>query len=157
MEIIQKLVYSVDRDELVFHWHARTVQYVMLNILNIDALSIITLLRHTTEAATGTPYHSKVADALNRIKLIVKNGELTPLKAFNLITAACDNPALPEQHHWPTKHADTIMESIINNFEFNGMLGYITGWPIQFPDNPEALAPGEIKSTYNQTLSLISN
>ena len=141
----------MDQIELVYHWHARAMQYIILNANNIDALSMITLLRRATEAAAGTFYHTRLGAALNNVKASVKKAELTPTRLFNYVAGALDNPEIPEQHFWAKNHADTLFESIINNLHFNNVTAYCVGWPIQFIDHPDSLVPGEAKG---KTISL---
>lgn len=127
----------------MYHWHARLMEYIVLHADNIDALSIITILRNGTNTTVGTEAHNKWKVALNNTKVLLKEGSLTPLRAFNTAALICDNPMIPQQHAWPTT-IDTVMESVMNNFHFNSILSYTIGWPTQFPDNKEALAPGEL-------------
>ena len=134
---------SVDQDELIMHWHARAVEYILLHADNLDAWSIITFLRHGTDAANGSDQQHRWSRALNLVKIHLKNGCLTPIKAFNTITEICDNPYLPQQHAWPNK-VETIAECVLNNMLFNTVTNYVTGWPIQFPDHPDSLVRGEV-------------
>ena len=140
----------------MFHWHARLMEYIVLHADNIDALSMILLLRNGTNAAKGTEMQSQWQKALNNIKAYLKDGCLTPMRAFNTAAVICDNPTLPEQHAWPIS-TDTVMECVMNNLSFNSILSYTTGWPNQFPDNPEALVSGELTMWSKQAWETAQN
>ena len=133
----------MEQSKLLDHWQARTIEYIVMHATNIDALSIISLLRNGVTVAYGTEFHEEWLRALNNIKAYIKHGALTPIKAFNVVATINDNVNLPEQHNWP-KNVETIMETTMNNLQFNSVLSYTAGWPIQFTDEPDALAPGEI-------------
>ena len=140
----------MNRLELVRHWHARLLEYIILHADNIDALSIIIMLRHGTTAAETTNVHTRWIQALNTVKATLKNGTLMPHLVFNLIANIMDNPSIPQQHHWP-QHATTVMETIINNLQFNSILSYTLGWPSQYTDHAEALVAGEAKGKSQQS------
>ena len=134
----------MNTDDLVHHWHARIMEYIVLNAHDIDALCIIQYLRYGTKAALLTPYHGKWKNGINMLKAHLKNGTLTPMRTFNIVAAICDNPEMPQQHAWTSRINNTIFESIMNNMQFNSVLCYTIGWPKEFTDNAKDLAPGEV-------------
>ena len=130
-------------DDLVFHWHARAIEYIILHANNIDATSIIEMLRIGSKVSLMTPFHEEWTKAINTVKAHLKNGTLTPMRLFNIVARICDNPELPQQHGWSRIH-NTVMECVMNNLQFNNVLSYTIGWPKEFPDETKNLAPGEI-------------
>ena len=132
---------------MIYHWHARTLEYIVLKADDLDALSIITSLRQGVRAALMTPFHENWKTGLNVLKVHLKKGTLTPMRAFNLVAGLCDNPELPQQHGW-SRTENTVLECVMNNLQFNNILNYTIGWPTEFTDDPKDLAPGEVPSEY---------
>ena len=150
--IMTQIYNSVATDDLMYHWHARAVEYVVLHANDIDALSIIKILRNGAKASLMTPYHEQWSKSINNLKALLKNGTLTPIRTFNIVAKICDNPELPQQHGWSRLH-NTVLECVMNNLQFNNVLSYTIGWPKEYTDDPKDLAPGELPGKFESKLS----